>query len=159
MGMTDEDMKKLGDLLTAIKGYPDARRAAAEWKQVFRILQKSDLPASQVSGIVGMRDVARFSEVLSNTQTPSETQALPGEGAPDVETCRRALKAFRKRLAITRLDDESRISSHSPLSKGDRPSTSAIQPPVEWPQEVWQELARQGRLHYLGHGLYELPKP
>ena len=43
------------------------------------------------------------------------------------------------------------------MTKGvDRRSVRAIEPPAEWPAEVWAELVRQGRLNYLAHGLYEL---
>ena len=35
---------------------------------------------------------------------------------PSAETCKRAMRAFRKRLAFTRLDDASRFSRHDPLS-------------------------------------------
>ncbi len=61
-------------------------------------------------------------------------------------------------MALTRLDDESRLG-HSPLSKGEASSVTAISPPVEFPQPVWDELVRQGRLKSLGHGLYQLPQP
>jgi hypothetical protein len=68
------------------------------------------------------------------------------------------MRAFRKRLSLTRLDEESQISSHSPLSKGTDSRVAAVIPPIEWPESVWRELVRQGRLRYIGHGLYELTK-
>ena len=150
-------MTKLDELMTAIRGYDDPRRAAAEWKQVFRLLQQTDLPPVTVTHVVGMRDVARLAELIDQLRCPEA--AAPQADAPDVETCKRALRAFRKRLALTRLDDESRISSRSPLSMGsDRSVANAIIPPNEWPEAVWQELARQGKLVHIGHGFYELPK-
>jgi len=150
---------KLDELMTAIRGYDDARRAAGEWKQVYKLLQKTDLPAARVTHVVGMRDVAGLTELIDQLRAPAAAVAPPQADAPDADTCRRALRAFRKRLALTRLDDESHISSHSSLSKGaDSRVAAAIVPPVEWPESVWQELARQGRLRYIGGGLYELPK-
>lgn len=150
---------KLDELMTAIRGYDDARRAAGEWKQVYKLLQKTDLPAARVTHVVGMRDVAGLTELIHQLRAPAAAVAPPQADAPDAETCRRALRAFRKRLALTRLDDESHISSHSSLSKGaDSGVTAAIIPPRKWPESVWQELARQGRLRYIGDGFYELPK-
>ena len=151
-------LTKLDELLTAIRGYGDPRRAAAEWKQVYKLLQQTDLPAATVTHVVGTRDLARLTELIGQLRAPA-APAPPPADVPDAETCKRALRAFRKRLAAIRLDDQSRISSRSPLSKGkDRAVTNAIVPPTEWPESVWQELARQGKLIHTGEGFYELPE-
>jgi len=151
---------KLDELLTAIQGYDDPRRAGTEWKQVYKLLQKAGLPASRFSGIVGMRNVAGLVELIEQLRSPaaaaSAAQAVEA-AAIDPDTCKRAMRAFRKRQALTRLDDESKLG-RGPLSKGSDDSYAAIVPPHEWPKEVWQELAHQGKLRYLGHGFYELPK-
>lgn len=69
---------------------------------------------------------------------------------------KRALKAFKKRLKLTALDEDSRLG-RGPFSGG-ATGTCAIQPPSQYPPEVWEELRRQGRLRSSSHGLYELPK-
>jgi hypothetical protein len=66
-----------------------------------------------------------------------------------------ALKAFKKRLKLTCLDDQSRIGV-GPMSSGRASSIVAITPPDQYPQELWDELARQGKLKRAGQGLYEL---
>ena len=149
------DVTKLDELLAAIRGFDDPRRAAGEWKQVYRLLQKTDLPAAGVSSTVGMRDVARLVELIGQLRAPAD--AAPAADAPDAETCRRALRAFRKRASLTRLDDESKLG-RGPLSKGAGADATAIVPPTEWPDSVWRELVRQGKLRDIGHGLYELGK-
>ena len=146
---------KLDELMTAIRGYDDPRRAAGEWKQVYKLLQKTDLPTDRVTHVVGMRDVSRLTELIDQLRAPAAASAPPHAEAPSAETCRRAMRAFRKRLALTRLDEESKISSHSPLSKGADSRMSAIVPPIDWPESVWQELVRQGKLRYIGHGFYQ----
>ena len=148
---------KLDELMTAIQGYDDPRRAAAEWKQVYKLLQKTDLPADRVTHTVGMRDVAQFSELIDHLRSPAAASAPPPD-APDGETCRRAMRAFRKRLTLTRLDEESRISSHSALSKGANSRMTAVIPPTDWPESVWRELVRQGKLRYVGDGFYQQTK-
>ena len=70
------------------------------------------------------------------------------------EELKKALKAFRKRLKLTKLDDESRLG-HSPLS-GQRAKVVAIQPPSGFGREVWEELATKGYLKSDGGGFYEL---
>ena len=146
---------KLDELMTAIRGYDDPRRAAGEWKQVYKLLQKTDLPTDRVTHVVGMRDVARLTELIDQLRDPAAASAPPHTDAPSAETCRRAMRAFRKRLALTRLDEESKISSHSALTKGADSRMAAIVPPIDWPESVWQELVRQDKLRYIGHGFYQ----
>ena len=149
-------LAKLDELLAAIRAYDDPRRAAGEWKQVYRLLQKTELPAARVAGVVGMRDVAELAGLFDELQSPAVAAALPD--APSVDSCRKALHAFRQRLSLTVLDEESKLG-RNPLTKGAKSSVAGIVPPREWPEPVWQELVRQGELRYTGHGCYELAKP
>lgn len=144
---------KLDELLSAVRASPDPRHATGEWKQIFKLLQGTDLPKGRVTAVVGMRDVAGLAGMIDQLRAP----APAAENAPDAEVCRKALHAFRKRLSLTVLDEDSSLG-HGPLSKGGG-ATAAIVPPQEWPAEVWRELVRQGKLRDIGHGLYELAKP
>jgi len=72
---------------------------------------------------------------------------------PD-ETLKSAYKAFKKRLKLTRLDDESRLG-RSPLTGGGTGVESII-PPRDWPQEVWDELVKRGRLSRDSDGFYRI---
>jgi hypothetical protein len=67
-----------------------------------------------------------------------------------------ALKAFKKRLKLTCLDDQSRIGV-GPMSGGRASGIVGITPPDQYPDAVWEELARQGKLRRSGNGMYELP--
>ena len=69
-----------------------------------------------------------------------------------------AMKAFKKRLKLTCLDDQSRIGV-GPMSSGRQSGIVGITPPDQYPQAVWDELERQGRLRRAGNGQYELPPP
>ncbi len=88
-------------------------------------------------------------------ESTGESEAAPPTGF-DGAQLKNALKAFKKRLKLTRLDDESKVG-HGPMSGGGRSGVVAIPPPTRYPQPVWDELVRQGRLRRAGHGLYELP--
>ena len=68
---------------------------------------------------------------------------------------KRALKAFRKRMKVTRLDDESRLG-HGPMSSGGREKIVSIQPPSGFGREIWEELADKGMLKRDGGGFYSL---
>lgn len=78
--------------------------------------------------------------------------------APNPQELKSALKAFRKRLKLTQLDDQSRIGV-GPLSSGRRSGIVAISPPSQFPQPVWDELVRQGKLRLVSQGQYELAQP
>jgi hypothetical protein len=84
-----------------------------------------------------------------------ETSPSP---APSPQELKAALKAFKKRLKLTCLDDQSRIGV-GPMSSGRQSGIVGITPPDQYPPSVWEELARQGRLKYAGNGLYELGEP
>ena len=71
------------------------------------------------------------------------------------DSLKRALKTFRKRLRLTRLDAESKLGGGA-LSGGKHSGIVAIRPPNSYSQEVWEELVKMGKLRYEGRGLYEL---
>ena len=77
------------------------------------------------------------------------------EGNMDPAYLKKAYKTFRKRLRLTRLDAESTLGS-SALSGGRKSGIIAIQPPNNFPQEVWDKLVEIGKLRTEGMGLYEL---
>ena len=67
---------------------------------------------------------------------------------------RKALKAFRKRVKLLQLEDDSKLG-HSPLT-GARSKVVAIQPPTGFGKEIWMELVQKGLLRSDGGGFYEL---
>jgi len=71
------------------------------------------------------------------------------------EDLKKALKAFKKRLKLTRLDDQSRLG-HGPMSGGSTEQIVSIQPPAGFGREIWEELADKGYLKRDGRGFFEL---
>ena len=78
--------------------------------------------------------------------------------APTPQELKSALKAFRKRLKLTQLDDQSRVG-HGPMSGGHASAIVAILPPDQFRPAIWEELARQGKLKRAGGGTYALGQP
>jgi hypothetical protein len=68
------------------------------------------------------------------------------------EELKRALKAFKKRLKLTRLDDESGLSRGG----GRKSGITGITPPSGHPPGIWEELVRMGRLKREMAGTYSL---
>jgi hypothetical protein len=151
--MAEISTAKLDELLAAIKAYDDPRRASSEWKQVYALLQKAGVTLARFQAVVGMRNVTGLAALIDELREPDV--AAERAETPDADTLRRAFRTFRKRAKFTRLDDESKLG-RGPLSKGSDKSLGAIRPPVEFPEAVWHALVRQGKLRYLGDGLYEL---
>ena len=89
------------------------------------------------------------------TAAASNPPAPPPSEAPSPEVLKAALKAFKKRMKFTQLDDESRIG-RGPMSGGQKSSIAAITPPDQYPRAVWEELVKQGKLKSASHGMYSL---
>ena len=74
---------------------------------------------------------------------------------PSPDELKRAYKAFKKRLKLARLDEESKVTRR-PVTSGKDSGIVAITPPDQFPPAVWEELVRQGKLKNAGRGMYEL---
>lgn len=79
----------------------------------------------------------------------------PSGNPPSSDELHKALKAFKKRLKLMRLEDESKLG-RGPLSGGRPSGLVAITPPHQYPRAVWDDLVNQGKLKYAGQGMYEL---
>ena len=66
-----------------------------------------------------------------------DTPEPPGQ-QPSHDELKKAIKAFKKRLKLTRLDAESKISRR-PVTGGQPSGIVAITPPNQFPQAVWDE--------------------
>lgn len=74
----------------------------------------------------------------------------------DKEVLKKAFKAFKKRLKVYQEDTGSSAPA-SHLSR-DMGTITAINPPNQWPKEVWEALAEKGKLKLVGRNLYEIAK-
>lgn len=84
-----------------------------------------------------------------------EPERSRASDSPTPEDLRNALKAFKKRLKLSRLDDESSLG-HGPMSSGRSSGIVAITPPQQYPRTVWDRLVALGKLKYAGQGMYQL---
>ncbi len=79
----------------------------------------------------------------------------PASSPASKDDLKAALKAFKKRLKLTRLDAESNLN-YGPTTGGKKSDIVAIMPPVQFPAALWEELVKQGKLKYAGNGTYQL---
>jgi hypothetical protein len=80
---------------------------------------------------------------------------MPDAMPPSKEELKAAFKAFKKRLKLTRLEEESKLTRR-PTTCGQPSAIVAIVPPTQFPAAVWEELVKQGKLKKAGHGTLEL---
>ena len=91
---------------------------------------------------------------MADDQSPPPAGTPPPAGSFSKEELKAAMKAFNRRMRLTRLDDESRLG-HGAMTGGLQSGIVAIRPPDQYPKALWDELVTKGRLKYAGQGLYE----
>lgn len=72
----------------------------------------------------------------------------------DQAVLKRAMNAFKKRLKLTRADDEY-SSSRNPMSHGLHSSITGVRPPEAYTPDVWALLIAHGRVRDAGDGNIE----
>jgi hypothetical protein len=101
-----------------------------------------------------------FEQVPADEATGDERAGMgqPAASEHPPEELQRALKAFKKRLKLTKLDSESKLG-YGPMTGGRPSGIVAITPPNQYPRSVWDALVAQGRLKKGSQGQYELAAP
>ena len=138
----------LAACLAELRAKPDA---VEPWSSARNALGETRKTDPDVAAAVDARDAVQLGAIVEAWS--SGKRVLPEQ---DREVLRRAVKAFRKSLKITRLDAESTIGKN-PMTSGHESSIVGMVPPPRYPRDVWDELVRQGRLSGGKHGIYELP--
>jgi hypothetical protein len=151
--MFDPEKQLLSSMVATTVAELTANAADPEpWDRLRRVLEPSRGNEKELAAWVEAKDLAALRAVLA--EWSANKRMLPVQ---DREVLRRAMKAFRKSLKVTRLDAESSIGG-GPMSSGRHSEILGMRPPDRYPREVWEELARQGKLVARGHGIYELGK-
>jgi hypothetical protein len=146
--MFDPQMQLLSTVLAVAAKDPTSDAA---WQEASRAREASKVDDADLVSALESRDAAALAAILE--QWASGKRLSPEH---DREVLKRALKAFRKSLKVTRLDAESSLGV-GPMSSGRHSSIIGMRPPERYPAAVWEELARQGRLIAGKFGVYELP--
>jgi len=142
---------RVRELAGQIAASPDEASAEAGWRTLEQVLEEAG--ADEVEEIalpVLDRSLEDVHALLDAWQT-----GVVGLAEWDRAVLKRALKAYRKRLKIMRLDDEG-SGSRNPLSRGEESSITGVRPPEQYADEIWELLIAQGKLRDVGQGLLEL---
>lgn len=154
------------------------------WRTVETHLRKVGAPESQVERVLADQDVKQLAQLVTDmtgrkpgaiapkpaapvptpapaAAAPAPVAATPTPATPGTapaftqEDLKMAMKAFKKRLKLNKLDEESKLG-RNPLTSGKGSGIVAISPPNQYPTAVWDELVKQGRLKSAGRGFYAL---
>ncbi len=173
-------VQKLRDLVGQIRrssGSPDSRAA---WELAQRLLSRLPVDKSDALRACSHCDLDLLDSLVARLESPaphphpaSNTSPAPGSDGSasadsadllsteaglkiDSKVMDRALRAFRKRLKLARLSEESSLGGRQ-LTSGRKSQIHAILPPHEFPSAVWPALERAGKLRHAGQGFYALP--
>lgn len=159
------DMEAMIGEIESLQSKLADENAGPDWGALQRLLVKAKVDPSTAAHIVIGRDLDALAKLIAELRDPSladessdggaddEPEALPE--VPD-ETLREAMKAFRKRLKLTKLDHESKLG-RNPLTTGKPAEFESIIPPHQYPRAVWEALVQRGELEATGQGFYKLP--
>jgi len=150
--MFDPQMALLSKHLESLLPKLDASEASRTiWRDMRDVVSSTRDKEPDLAAAIDAEDADRVRAIVA--EWSSGKRLLPEQ---DREVLKRALKAFRKSLKVTRLDAESSIAG-GPMSSGRQSHILGMTPPSRYPREVWDELVRQGRLLGGKQGIYELP--
>jgi len=141
--------RELLDIVAMLDGGADADKMWGLANQAFQVAREdADI---ELFVAIDERDLDTLRTILRGWESDERTLSEHDRGV-----LKRALKAFRKRLRLVRLDAESSVGG-GPMSSGRHSSIVGVSAPDTYPQEVWDILVRQKRLIEGSDGNYELP--
>lgn len=129
---------------------PLAEGSSADWATARAALDAAGEAQGELLAIVEARDAAALAALMKGWETGKVLRPVH-----DREVMKKAVKAFRKRLKLVRLDEESKLGHV--FSKGERSGITGVAPPDQFGPDIWAELVRVGRMIDVGHGVLELP--
>lgn len=152
--MTDEAnwllITRLRAVAEAVRTAADAAAAGTAWRSGdVAVVAAGAADDADVALPVMERSLADLDALLDAWTT--RRKPLP---AWDQAVLKRAMKAFHRRLDLTRGDDEV-SSSRNPLTRGEASAISGVRPPEKYSADIWALLVAQGRLAEAGDGVLE----
>lgn len=107
-----------------------------------------------------MSEHPEASHAEHSPERPEPSAATPdNSGAAQTrdQVLKSAFNAFKKRYKLTKLDQESKLGGKRAMTGGKDFGQTGILPPREFGADVWQELAKQGRIKDYGGGFFGMP--
>jgi hypothetical protein len=174
-------VSKLASIVSDLALTKDPKETGRLWAKAKEFLGKTSANPVRVGKLLSEKNVEELARIVGELSSAKQVTPEVGSGKSEVEgapapvtaqgeiqpaaagpqstippeTLKSALHAFKKRLKLTRLNDESRLSPRV-MTGGRKSEVVGIIPPDQFPKEVWEALVTEGKLKYTGHGFYEL---
>lgn len=147
-------VQKLRQLTDEVRAAANPASVKASWELAGRLLSRLPVNQTEATRAITARDGDGLEALVHRLENPTPA-AVPENDDPPVpeEEMIKAMKAFRKRLKLTKLNDESGLSGRQ-LSGGRQSNIVAIQPPLDFPPHVWRALVASGKLRDTGSGFF-----
>jgi hypothetical protein len=155
-------LEKLREVTDSIAKADNGLKIVDAWALASRLIARFPVDAAESARVFKAKDHAGLDRLVHALEHPApKAPAKPTLEVTDADM-KAAMRAFHKRLKLTRLDDESRLGGRY-TSGGRKSQADAIEPPKDFPREVWDALVQAGRLKPMGKGFYadaeNQPKP
>lgn len=150
-------IQKLRSLHGEIVKAENGLKVVDAWALAERLALRLPVNLDEAQRVFAEKDAAGLDRLIARLEhpTPKAEERLPDFAPEELD---RALRAFKKQVKVTRLADESRLGGRY-TSGGRKSKVDAMQPPVDFPAEIWKALARAGRLKDTGGGFYAVVDP
>lgn len=146
-------LEKLREVTDTIGTSTNGLQIVDAWALAGRLLGRFPVDPAESKRVLAEKDHAGLDAMVRSLENPgSEPPARIPDSVTEGDMIA-AMKAFRKRLKLTRLDQESKLGGRY-TSGGKQSGINAIKPPTEFPPEVWKALVASGKLRDTGGGLY-----
>lgn len=153
-------LEKLRSVVDDLKSPAEPLKILDQWGLAGRLLSRFPVDPARAAAAVRDKDLAGLDAIVTELESPQPkpaTATAPAAPADYPEAhLAAAMRAFRKRLKLMRLSDESKLGGRY-TSGGKQSKIDAIQPPSEFEDGVWKALAAQGKLEHTGQGFYREP--
>lgn len=152
-------IEKLREQTDIIRTSTNGLAVVDAWSLVSRLIGRMPVDQSESTRVLKEKDADGLDALVRSVEQPtagSAERSNEDEAEIPRDTLHSAMQAFKRRLKAARLADESRLGGR--YTSGGRVSKiDAIEPPTQYPPEVWKALAREGRLKDTGGGFFAEP--
>ncbi|MEL7484458.1 MAG: hypothetical protein AAFN41_08900 [Planctomycetota bacterium] len=146
--------QKLRQLHADIADARDGFKIVDAWALAERLTLRLPVDLDEATRVFKEKDADGLLAIIDRLENPpkKEEVELPEFHHDDLAA---AMRAFKKRLKVIRLNDESKLGGRY-TSGGRTSKVDAIEPPDGFDDAIWKVLARDGRLIDTGGGFYQL---
>ena len=146
-------LEKVRSVLKEVRAGKQETKLAEDWGLIGRLMSRMTNDRAAVERVVTARDVDGTESLLRVIEGRAAAAEAVTPASFTNDQLDNALRAFMKRLKVTRLDDQSKMTNR-PMTDGKASSVDAIRPPDGFPGGIWLALVKAGKLRDMGGGFY-----